>query len=387
MAFGIDPWGIPYIPTYAEAKQLEYRASPWKRGNNKGLLPVCTEDGKPKRTYLTIRRDGSTACRVDNYMDHRDDIVIRLYNTDILRYQYANGGCSRILLNYNNWTSPSTNSVMNALLRVSLSTRDGQPIARIHTRDHAGMIRKEPQWTYLKSNGDNILFNFQNPHRLHPLFVLENPDIHEMHIIQRKKMNELKQMYRVDEFLKYYVIPMDKLRDGYTVEEFLSTHPNTKDLPLDNPDKTHIKFIEDVMSRSDYGFDYVDADIKLLDRIKEARSKEDIDPIEHQLLLLTLAQRCGLMHRAKYDNDDYISYYEAYKFQPTRKKTIECIKRFLFDCIKLRHANEVFVKTTYNGDAKYDTNAKYIHTQVPDHPRYTVKCGEFGDYVNIIDIT
>ena len=41
MAFGIDPWGIPYVPTYAEAKQLEYRASPWKRGNNKGLLPVC----------------------------------------------------------------------------------------------------------------------------------------------------------------------------------------------------------------------------------------------------------------------------------------------------------------------------------------------------------
>ena len=63
------------------------------------------------------------------------------------------------------------------------------------------------------------------------------------------------------------------------------------------------------------------------------------------------------------------------------------MKKYLYDCIKLRHVKEVFVKATYNGDAKADTNAKYINATVPDHPRYTVKYGEFGDYADIIDIT
>jgi hypothetical protein len=199
-------------------------------------------------------------------------------------------------------------------------------------------------------------------------------------------MNELRSKYRVDDFLKYYVTPMDKLRDGYTIEEFLSTHPNTKDLSFDDPDKTHIEFMENVMKRSDYGIDYVDADLKFLDRIQEARSKDDMDPIEHQLLLLTLAQRCGLFHRSKYANDDTTAYWSRYNFEPTRKNTIECMKKFIYDCIKIRHADEVFIKTTYNGDAKADMNAKYINAQAPDHPRYTVELGKYEKGV-IIDIT
>tara|TARA_R110000803_G_scaffold201260_1_gene265979 strand:- start:1802 stop:2968 length:1167 start_codon:yes stop_codon:yes gene_type:complete len=388
MSFGIDPFGIPYIPTYEEAKKLEYNALPWKRGDNKGLLPVCTEDGKPKRTYLTIRRDGPTARIADNYVDHRDDIVIRLYSTDILRYQWDIYGGTKILLNYDNHVTPSTHAVINALLRISLFTQDGSPVARVHTRDHSGRLHEQPQWTYLRRQGNNVLYNAENPHRPHPLFILENPSVHQTHSIQRKKMNELKQKYHVNDFLKYYVTPMNKLRDGYAIEEFLSVHPNTKDLSFDNPNKEQINFMDNVISRSDYGCDYVDADIKLLDRIKEARSKEDIDPIEHQLLLLTLAQRCGLMHRSKYTVDgDNNRWYSNHKFEPTQKNSNECMKKYLYDCIKLRHVKEVFVKATYNGDAKADTNAKYINATVPDHPRYTVKYGTFGDYADIIDIT
>jgi hypothetical protein len=403
MTFGIDPYGIPYIPTYEDAKNLEYEASPWKRGANKGLLPVCTdEDGKPKRTYLTIRREprhikgihpsnsdwyvnGNT--NNDRYMRHTDDIVIKLYDTDILRYQWTPYNTTNILLNYNLYVTSSTNAVLGALLRLTFGIKDGQPVARVHTRTHGGRVSEQPQWAYLKDEGTNELCNLKNALRANSLFVLENPATHHTHTLDRKKMNALRSKYRVDDFLKYYVTPMDKLRDGYALEEFLSTHPNTKDLPLDDPDKAQLQFMEECMNRSDYGIDYVDADLKLLDRIQEARSKEDMDPIEHQLLLLTLAQRCGLFHRSKYPNDEQHAYWSRYNFQPTRKNTIGCMKKFIYDCIKIRHADEVFIKTTYNGDAKADMNIKYINAQTPDHPRYTVKCGEFGDYVNIIDIT
>ena len=95
---------FPRIYNYADACRVEERIKPLASGCNKGSKPLAER----RRTSLTIRK----VC---------DDVVVRLYQTDIITYKPD--GC--IVVEQGGWNTPSTHEVVGRVIGTSIFVRHG----------------------------------------------------------------------------------------------------------------------------------------------------------------------------------------------------------------------------------------------------------------------
>lgn len=101
MSFGMDVRGsgLSLISSYETAVAREAGITPLRgSGPNAGLKPL----GKRTKTYLTIRKNEKT-----------EDVIIRLYRTDIIRFEKGTG---KIWVNHGGYPTQTTNGVLTALL-------------------------------------------------------------------------------------------------------------------------------------------------------------------------------------------------------------------------------------------------------------------------------
>jgi hypothetical protein len=104
MGFGVtNVRGIRKLPNYEAAKKHEESIVPI-RGRANSVKPLSERN----KDHMTIRKEG-------------ENIVIRLYQTDVVTYQPD----GEIIINNGGWQSSTTNSFINALLPVFLSSYGG----------------------------------------------------------------------------------------------------------------------------------------------------------------------------------------------------------------------------------------------------------------------
>lgn len=91
MAFSVDTHGLPRIYSYADAASIEANIKPIRGGTVKPL------DSNRRKQHINIRREGS-------------NIIVRMYNTDILIYTPT-----QLIATNGGWSSLSTNKVLSAI--------------------------------------------------------------------------------------------------------------------------------------------------------------------------------------------------------------------------------------------------------------------------------
>ena len=94
MSFGANPNDVRTMKTYADAVRWESEVKPIR-----GRAEECKPLGARNKSYANIRKDG-------------DDIVVRLYRTDLVRYKPD----GTIIVNQGGYPSQTTRKYLNAIL-------------------------------------------------------------------------------------------------------------------------------------------------------------------------------------------------------------------------------------------------------------------------------
>ena len=144
MSFGAKADDVPVLYDYAEAARREAEVKPIR-----GRIPECKPLGDRKKTHASIRREG-------------DDIIVRLYRTDIVRYQPD----GTVIVNQGGHESMSTRAYLNAILPMWFGSHQGTTVWYDgSTRDgfvhHLLHARKD---NIFKHNPNNVrAWEFTNP--------------------------------------------------------------------------------------------------------------------------------------------------------------------------------------------------------------------------------
>jgi len=182
MSFGANPNDVSIMPTYADAVRWELLVKPIR-----GRAEECKPLGKRSKSYANIRKDG-------------DDIVVRLYRTDIVRYKPD----GTIIVNQGGFESQTTRKYLNAILPMWFGTHQNMTFT-YRGIDGGG-------YHLLHTNGENVFKpvkpnNVSFPSDLH--FVNPRPCI--VHIKDRAKSKRVRARYAP--FIRY-VKNVTKLMGG-----------------------------------------------------------------------------------------------------------------------------------------------------------------------------
>lgn len=181
MSFGGNPNDVKVMNTYADAVRWELLVKPIR-----GRKEECKPLGARNKTHASIRKEDQ-------------DIVVRLYNTDIVRYQPD----GTIIVNQGGHVSQTTRKYLNAILPMWFGSFQG----RTHTyrgTDDAG-------YHLLHANGDNIFKLKFNSDHFAPLYRFVNPQPCVIHTKNRAKAKAVRQRYAP--FIRY-VKNIKKLMGG-----------------------------------------------------------------------------------------------------------------------------------------------------------------------------
>jgi len=145
VSFGANPIDVSVLRTYAEAVRWEAEIKPIR-----GRTPECKPLGDRKKTYATIRKENQ-------------DIVVRLYNTDIVRWQPD----GTVIVRQGGHESNSTRAYLNAVLPLWFSSYQGTTMwwsgrdgAHGHHLLHA---RKDNIFKHDPNNVSLAPYTFTNP--------------------------------------------------------------------------------------------------------------------------------------------------------------------------------------------------------------------------------
>lgn len=155
---------FPRMSQHWQALQVCNQKVPFARGRNKGSKPLAER----RRHWLTIRKDG-------------DDVVVRLYSTDIIRYKPDN----TIIVRQGGYSTPTTHETIGAIL--------GTRVYRSKCRD---WIVCGGGNTYLLLNKVDNLFTTADG-SLQPI----NPPYPQIHLLNREEYKKVKAPYLP--FIKY----------------------------------------------------------------------------------------------------------------------------------------------------------------------------------------
>ena len=167
MGFQSNTSGVPVMATYAEAVAHEAKIKPIR-----GRAVECKPVGQRNITHATIRRDA-------------DDIVVRIYSTDIVRYKPD----GRVIINQGGHASNATRAYLNAMVKGYFSSHQGVTVwSNSETKG----------WFILHYRADNIFIpDPENPHRL----IFTNPIPQVTHKKDRAGMKAIRARYAP--FIRY----------------------------------------------------------------------------------------------------------------------------------------------------------------------------------------
>jgi hypothetical protein len=190
--FGSNPDDVKVLRNYAEAARWESQVKPIR-----GRAVECKPLGARNKSHANIRRES-------------DDIVVRLYNTDIVRYK-PDGS---IIIRQGGYASQTTRKYLHAVLPMWFASHQGAT-----TVAFVGV----PGSQIMHSNGDNVFAYEPNSVRL----VFTNPVPCIIHKVNRKAMNAVRAKYAV--FINY----MKNIRKLLGEERFTSEPPEKRYLSND----------------------------------------------------------------------------------------------------------------------------------------------------------
>jgi len=144
VSFGAKADDVSVLYNYAQAARHEAAIKPIR-----GRTPECKPLGDRKKTHVSIRKEG-------------EDIVIRLYHTDILRYQPD----GTVIVNQGGHESLSTRAYLNAILPLWFSSHQGTTVwfsARAG-REYEYHLLHAREDNIFKHNPNNVrAWEFTNP--------------------------------------------------------------------------------------------------------------------------------------------------------------------------------------------------------------------------------
>jgi len=182
MAWGNRNWDCPRLTNYADAANWEKHVKPI-RGDMQGTKPL----GNRRKKWFNIRRDG-------------DDVVIKMHNTDVIRYK-PDGD---VIINNGGWVSASTHDFFTMVLGLYVRTFDGKGWATCYMQPD-GIVRTEPlHGQFVMPNNKDITLRRYNHDWLTTELNLPNT-----HTINRTKANILRKTYAP---FKKYMDGIIKLR-------------------------------------------------------------------------------------------------------------------------------------------------------------------------------
>jgi hypothetical protein len=144
MSFGANPIDVSVLRTYAEAARWEAEIKPIR-----GRSPECKPLGDRKKTYATIRKENQ-------------DIVVRLYNTDLVRWKPD----GTVIVNQGSHESNSTRAYLNAVLPMWFHSYQGMTSVGGRLLDvgyHLLHARKDNIFKHDPNNVSSVPYTFTNP--------------------------------------------------------------------------------------------------------------------------------------------------------------------------------------------------------------------------------
>jgi hypothetical protein len=181
--FGSKPNDVTMLATYADAVRWESEVKPIR-----GRAEECKPLGARNKSYASIRKDDQ-------------DIVVRLYRTDIVRYK-PNG---TIIVNQGSFASQTTRKYLNAILPMWFGSH--QDMTFVYRGVDGG------GYHLLHSKGDNEfkLVKTNNVSSSNPLYHFVNPKPCVIHTKNRAKSKRVRAQYAP--FIRY-VKNITKLMGG-----------------------------------------------------------------------------------------------------------------------------------------------------------------------------
>jgi len=179
-------WDIPRITTYANAVRHESLVKPI-RGDANGTKPL----GARNKKHYNIRKEGN-------------DIVVRMHNTDIVRYHPDD----TLTINNGGWVSPSTHDMFNMLLGLQMRTQYYRAWVNCFNRSAIGMSAPQiVRGTWRLPNNVPVRVV---PHEGH--WLLADAEENVTHAVNRKAANKVRKDYTK---FRTYLSAMTKLRTEY----------------------------------------------------------------------------------------------------------------------------------------------------------------------------
>lgn len=169
MFFQSNTSGVPMLHNYERAVAHEAKVKPIR-----GRAVECKPVGQRNLSHATIRKQDQ-------------DIVVRLYHTDIIRYKPD----GRVIVNQGGYASSATRAYLNAALPHHFHSHQGVTVWKDHMSDTKG-------WFILHSEADNIFVpDPENPRRL----IFTNPIPQIIHKKDRAGMKAIRARYAP--FIRY----------------------------------------------------------------------------------------------------------------------------------------------------------------------------------------
>lgn len=157
-----------WLPNYATARAW-YDIVPPIRGRKTDVRPVG------KRTWpSTMRLDGPD-----------EDVVITLYNTDILRYRKS----GTIIINNGGWATDTTHKEIRSITNFHVYTFNNQTWISCLLDERSGEVANVP----IKNN-ENNLFKVNETDGRYPINM--TPTFPKTHKLNRKKINAVRRKYK-----------------------------------------------------------------------------------------------------------------------------------------------------------------------------------------------
>jgi hypothetical protein len=179
-------WDIPRLASYNDAVKREATVKPI-RGDKDGTKPL----GARNKKYYNIRKDGN-------------DIVVKMHNTDIVRYHPDD----TLTINNGGWVSPSTHDMFSMLLGLKMYTFHYRAWVTCFMRRAIGSNAPEiVQGDWRLPNNTPVRVVRHEHH-----WLIDDMEENVTHAVNRKAANKVRKEYA--DFRKY-LSAMTKLRTEY----------------------------------------------------------------------------------------------------------------------------------------------------------------------------
>ena len=189
MGFSTDTRNIKTMYCYEDAVRAEASIKPLSKGDKKGLKPLAERNKK----HLNIRRESVIG-------QQGDDIVVKFYQTDIVRYRPD----GTILVDFDTYNTQSSRKVAEATAGIWLYSYDNRIWAQLRRDGTTEYYPLLTRGVNVFQRGDGTKFSGLG------LLKLLNPQYPVKHVLKRAEFREITKRYKA---FRTYLMGAFKLRE------------------------------------------------------------------------------------------------------------------------------------------------------------------------------